>query len=99
MTGTPISLSVCEAPDIQGVLAERIYEFNSKATGYFDGEYFSGTRRDESGAIQAGIYGYTWGGCCYVAYVWVDELEPPYLPQPRNTRRPQGLQGSAPGDA
>jgi GNAT superfamily N-acetyltransferase len=75
MTRTPVSLSVGEAPDIQAFLAERIYEFNSKATGYFDGEYFSGTRRDESGAIQAGIYGYTWGGCCYVSYLWVDESD------------------------
>ena len=72
MTRTAVSLSVGDAPDIQAFLAERIYEFNSKATGYFDGEYFSGTRRDESGAILAGIYGYTWGGCCYVSYLWVD---------------------------
>lgn len=75
MTPTPIVLSVGEAPEIQAFLAERIYEFNAKATGYFDGESFSGTQRDESGVIRAGVCGYTWGGCGYVSYLWVDESE------------------------
>ena len=75
MTLNPIVLRVGEAPEIQAFLAERIYEYNSKATGYFDGESFSGTQQDESGRIRAGIYGYTWGGCCYVSYLWVHESE------------------------
>ena len=75
MPASPIDLRIGEAPDVQAFLADRIYEFNSKATGYFDGEPFSGTQRDDAGAIQAGIYGYTWGGCCYVSYLWVDESE------------------------
>jgi GNAT superfamily N-acetyltransferase len=75
MPPEPIVLSVGEAPEIQEFLADRIYEFNAKATGYFDGESFSGTKRDASGVIRAGIYGYTWGGCCYVSYLWVDESE------------------------
>lgn len=62
-----------DSPEIEHLLAERIYEFNSKATGYFDGEHFSSTQRDESGVIRAGIYGYTWGGCAYISYLWVDE--------------------------
>ena len=72
---SPIVLSAGEAPEIEAFLAERIYEFNAKATGYFDGESFSGTERNESGAIRAGVYGYTWGGCCYVSYLWVAETE------------------------
>jgi ribosomal protein S18 acetylase RimI-like enzyme len=75
MTLSPIALCVGEAPEIEAFLAERIYEFNSKATGRFDGESFSATRRDESGVIRAGISGYTWGGCCYVAFLWVEERE------------------------
>jgi GNAT superfamily N-acetyltransferase len=75
MNRSPVSILVGDAPEIQAYLAERIYEFNSKATGYFDGEDFSATQRDESNAIRAGIYGYTWGGCCYVSYLWVDEAE------------------------
>jgi len=71
----PIVLCVGEASEIQAFLAARIYEYNSQATGYFDGESFSGTQRDESGGIRAGICGYTWGGCCYVSYLWVHESE------------------------
>ena len=72
---SPIVLRIGDAPEIEAYLAERIYEFNSKATGRFDGESFSATRRDESGVIRAGISGYTWGGCCYVSYLWVEERE------------------------
>jgi GNAT superfamily N-acetyltransferase len=72
-TCNPIVLRVGDDPEIEGFLAERVYEFNSRATGYFDGESFSGTQLDESGVIRAGIYGYTWGGCAYVSYLWVEE--------------------------
>lgn len=75
MTRNPIVLRVGEATDVQAFLAERIYEFNAKATGYFDGESFSSTQSDESGVIRAGICGYTWGGCAYVSYLWVDQSE------------------------
>lgn len=80
MDTNQLSITVSEASDIQVFLAERIYEFNSKATGYFDGESFSSVERDESGVIQGGICGYTWGGCAYVSYLWVAE-----------SRRGQGL--------
>src|SRR5262249_44690468 len=62
-----------DRPEIEAVLAERIYEFNAAATGYYDGESFTAVRRGESGEIEAGISGYTWGGCCYVAYLWVSD--------------------------
>jgi GNAT superfamily N-acetyltransferase len=66
---------VGEAPEIEAFLVDRIYEFNARATGCFDAEVFSSTQRDRSGAIRAGIYGYTWGGCCHVSYLWVHESE------------------------
>ncbi len=72
---SPIVVRVGDAPEIEHFLAERIYEFNSKATGYFDGDHFSLTQRDKSGAIRAGLYGYTWGGCAYVSYLWVAKSE------------------------
>ena len=75
MTLRAITLRVGEAPEVEAFLAERIYEFNSRATGYFDAASFSATHRDESGAIRAGISGYTWGGSCHVTYLWVDERE------------------------
>lgn len=70
-----IALRVGDAPELEAFLLARIYEFNSRATGYFDAESFSATQRDASDAIRAGICGYTWGGCCYVAYLWVHESE------------------------
>ena len=75
MTHNPVVLRVGDAPEIQAFLDERIYEFNSKATGYFDGESFSSIQRGESGDINGGIYGYTWGGCAYVSHLWVDESQ------------------------
>jgi GNAT superfamily N-acetyltransferase len=73
MTHNPIVLRVGDAPDVEAFLAERIYEFNAAATGYRDGESFSATQHDESGVIQAGISGYTWGGCCYITNLWVHD--------------------------
>ncbi|MEP6762808.1 MAG: GNAT family N-acetyltransferase [Gemmatimonadaceae bacterium] len=61
----------CEA--LEHFLADRIYEFNAQATGYFDGESFSATQKDSEGAVVAGITGYTWGGCCFVSNLWVSE--------------------------
>ena len=29
--------------------------------------------RDEREEIIAGIFGWTWGGCCEVVYLWVEE--------------------------
>ena len=60
-----------DAPDLEAALAERIYEFNAAATGYHDGESFSAALHDAAGTLEAGATGYTWGGCCYVAYLWV----------------------------
>ena len=71
------SFSICsgEAPDVEEFLAERIYEHNSKATGYFDGESFSATQKSDLGEIDAGVFGFTWGGCCFVSYLWVSEKQ------------------------
>jgi GNAT superfamily N-acetyltransferase len=71
--------SVVLAPDeaecqiLGSFLADRIYEFNAKATGYVDGRLLAGCIRDDHGAIIAGFNGYTWGGCCELEYVWVHE--------------------------
>ena len=69
-----ISVRAGDAPDIEAFLAERIYEHNAAVTGYHDGESFTAVRRGESGHLEAGVSGYTWGGCCYVAYLWVSQV-------------------------
>src|SRR5690348_15818242 len=68
-----IAVRVGDAPELENFLAERIYEYNAAATGYHDAEFFTATQASESGVIHAGICGYTWGGCCYVSYLWVAE--------------------------
>jgi GNAT superfamily N-acetyltransferase len=60
-------------PAIAAFLADRIYEFNVKATGYADGRLLAGTIHDDTGEIIAGINGYTWGGCCEITNLWVHE--------------------------
>jgi GNAT superfamily N-acetyltransferase len=59
----------CEA--LASFLADRIYEFNAEATGYFDGRLLGGCVRDDAGHVVAGFSGHTWGGCCELSYVWV----------------------------
>ena len=68
-----IAVRTGEAHDLEAFLAQRIYEYNAVATGYHDGESFSAIHRSESGNPEAGACGYTWGGCCYVSYLWVSE--------------------------
>jgi GNAT superfamily N-acetyltransferase len=68
-----ITVHVGDDREIETFLADRIYEYNASATGYFDAESFNAVRRDQSGAIEAGICGYTWGRCSYVSYLWVKE--------------------------
>jgi GNAT superfamily N-acetyltransferase len=67
---------ISEQQDVEPIerfLAERIYEFNVKATGYADGRLVAGILRDDAGEIIAGINGHTWGGCCVIDHLWVHE--------------------------
>ncbi len=53
-------------------LSDRLYEFNSKTTGMFDGEMLvASIERD--GRTVAALSGHTWGGCCEITYAWVEE--------------------------
>lgn len=68
-----IAVHVGDAPELEAFLARRIYEHNAAATGYSDAESFTAVRRDRSGTVEAGICGYTWGGCCFVSGLWVSK--------------------------
>ena len=61
----------CQA--LGAFLTDRIYEFNSSATGYFDGQLVAGSIRSDTGDIIAGFNGHTWGGSCELSNVWVHE--------------------------
>jgi GNAT superfamily N-acetyltransferase len=62
-----------ECEKLGAFLADRIYEFNANATGYFDGKLLGGCVRNDAGEAVAGFNGHTWGGCCELSNVWVDE--------------------------
>lgn len=67
-------------PDEVQYLEDRIYEFNSAATGISGGEWLAIFVRDDNDRIVAGICGNTWGGCAEIRQFWVEEA-----------RRKQGL--------
>lgn len=54
-------------------LEDRLYAFNAEATGIDDGELLWASVTDAAGAVIAGISGHTWGGCCEIVQMWVDE--------------------------
>lgn len=61
-------------------LEDRLYEYNSGATGIRDGEWLAIFVKDARGRVVAGICGNTWGGGCEIRQLWVEEA-----------RRRQGL--------
>lgn len=61
------------APREVQYLEDRIYEFNSSATGISDGEWLAIFVKDERDRIAAGICGNTWGGCLEIRQFWVEE--------------------------
>ena len=54
-------------------LDEKIYEYNVSTTGITDGNYLASFVRNEQNEIIAGIFGWTWGQCCEIKYLWVHE--------------------------
>jgi hypothetical protein len=50
-------------------LEDRLYEFNSQATGLADVLGLAVFGRDAQGAVVAGLCGHTWGGCCEIRQV------------------------------
>jgi GNAT superfamily N-acetyltransferase len=60
-------------PNLEDVrlLEERLDEFNVQATGLADGKLLAFFLRDCNGAAVGGVFGWTWGGSCYVRYLFV----------------------------
>ncbi len=54
------------------LLEDRLYEFNSAATGLFDGVLLNASVENAAGETIAGLSGHTWGGCCEILRLWVD---------------------------
>ena len=52
-------------------LNEEINAFNVAATGLDDGALLGIAAREDGGALVAGLFGWTWGGCGYIEVLWV----------------------------
>ena len=68
-------LTVEEKPDYKDVqfLESRIDEYNMAQTKIYDGRLLAIFLKDDDGQITGGIYGWTWGGCLEIKYLWVRE--------------------------
>jgi adenylate cyclase class IV/GNAT superfamily N-acetyltransferase len=56
---------------LNAFLDDRIFAFNIECTGFTDGRPFAAVRKSPAGEIVAAANGHTWGGCCFVAHLWV----------------------------
>jgi ribosomal protein S18 acetylase RimI-like enzyme len=52
-------------------LEERLYEFNIQATGISDTNLLGLFVRAADGSLMGGAFGWTWGGTCYIRYLFV----------------------------
>jgi ribosomal protein S18 acetylase RimI-like enzyme len=54
-------------------LEQHLYDFNVRATGIADGNLVGLFMRATDGSPVAGVFGWTWGGTCYIRYLFVAE--------------------------
>jgi ribosomal protein S18 acetylase RimI-like enzyme len=68
-------LIVIDAPDSRDValLEQRIDDHNMSTTGIRDARLLAIIVRDDHSAVIAGLYGWTWGGCCEIQTLWIHE--------------------------
>ena len=66
-----IRIETDPAPQDVQFLDDQINAFNIAQTRIQDGQLLACFVRDDAHQIVAGIYGWTWGGCCEIRYLWV----------------------------
>ena len=54
-------------------LIDEINEFNLKATGIAEFHEMLIAERDGDGELTGGVYGWCWGGTCWIEALWVRE--------------------------
>lgn len=54
-------------------LDAEINAFNFAATGCTDAGLLCIAARDDGGGLCAGLFGWTWGGCGFIEFLWVRE--------------------------
>jgi GNAT superfamily N-acetyltransferase len=71
MARPPIVFEEAPSRDDLDRLREAVEEFNYQTTGLRDGRHLTAFVRDDSGAMIAGISGFTWGGYAKIEFLWV----------------------------
>ena len=70
----PLRVEAHPAPQDVQFLEDQINAYNVASTGIGgegDDILLAVFLRDDDGAVIAGVYGWTWGGCCEIRYLWV----------------------------
>jgi GNAT superfamily N-acetyltransferase len=70
-SGTRLIVETDPRPEDIRFLEERLYEFNIQATGISDANLLGLFVRAADGSVQGGAFGWTWGGTCYIRYLFV----------------------------
>jgi GNAT superfamily N-acetyltransferase len=74
-----IKLKVVDDPNPEDIalLEARVADATAQSTGHdrADERQLAIFVRDADDSIRAGIYGWTWGGCCELQHLWVNERE------------------------
>lgn len=73
MLPPPIHVREDDRPELDAFLEARIYDGNARATGICDGTPLNASVVGDNGQIIAGLSGHSWGGCCTIVLLWVDE--------------------------
>jgi GNAT superfamily N-acetyltransferase len=68
-----IHVGADDRPDLDAILEARIHDGNARATGIYDGTSLNASVVDDAGQLVAGVSGHSWGGCCTIMLLWVDE--------------------------
>ena len=58
-------------PEDIRVIEDRLVDFNVARTGIQDGKLVAAFLRDADGATIGGLFGWTWGGTCYIRYLFI----------------------------
>lgn len=75
MNRAVIQFDAARYAELDAFLLERIYEYNAKATGLFDGQLLAASIRGAADEIVAAVTGHIWGGTCQVTHLWVHEAQ------------------------
>src|SRR5579884_3865962 len=70
-----VNLTVEDAPNPADVayVEDQLNAYNIRVTSYDDYHPLAVVVRDPSGAIIAGLTGFTWGGTLRIGYLWVHD--------------------------